>query len=196
MTQPEPNPAAARAGWRVLLAFAWVCVIASWPARLWPWQALPAMALAALTFRMRMPVGPVLRRALLVWLLAGFMSLGWIGQPEGLLRVGNLLLKSTLSLWTLSLLFHALSAPNVVAGLRWLGLPGRLTETLAFWGRYYAVLTAEWQRLQLARRARMFTRDRRLKFRLLTNMLGLLFIRAYERAEKVHRAMLARGYRG
>ena len=33
-------------------------------------------------------------------------------------------------------------------------------------------------------------------FQTLANTLGLLFIRAYERAEKVHRAMQARGYRG
>jgi cobalt/nickel transport system permease protein len=75
-------------------------------------------------------------------------------------------------------------------------VPRIWTGTLAFWGRYYAVLTSEWRRLQLARQSRTFTRSRAVKFRSLANALGLLFIRSYERAEKVHRAMLARGYRG
>jgi cobalt/nickel transport system permease protein len=128
-------------------------------------------------------------------LLAALMGIGLLGQPDWGLRVGNLFLKSTLSLWALSLLFHVLPLPEVIAGLRWSRVPALLTETVAFWGRYFLVLSGEWQRLQLARRARTFSPNRRLRFRALTNALGLLFIRAYERAEKVHRAMLARGYR-
>jgi cobalt/nickel transport system permease protein len=123
------------------------------------------------------------------------MGIGLLGQPDWGLRVGNLLLKSTLSMWALSLLFHALPLPEAIGGLRCLRVPALLTETVAFWGRYFSVLTGEWHRLQLARRARTFSPNRRLRFRALANALGLLFIRAYERAEKVHRAMLARGYR-
>lgn len=192
-TDPAASPAAA--GARLLAVFAWVCVIALWPAGGWLWQAPSLVVLVALSWSWKLPLRPVLRRLGVVWLLASLMGVGLIGQRAWELRVANLFLKSTLSLWALSLLFHRLALPEVVAGLRWLRVPPLLTETVSFWGRYFSVLSGEWARLQLARRARTFTANRRLRFRALANALGLLFIRAYERAEKVHRAMLARGYR-
>jgi cobalt/nickel transport system permease protein len=129
-------------------------------------------------------------------MMSGVIALGLVGQPGAWLRAGNLVLKSTLSLCVLSLAHHRLGLAGMLAGLRWLRLPPLLTQTFAFWGRYSAVLTQEWHRLQLARQARTFTADRGFQFRALTQALGLLFIRAFDRAEKVHRAMLARGYRG
>jgi cobalt/nickel transport system permease protein len=181
---------------RIVVALAGVTLVALWPPPQWPWQSVPVTSLLLLSVRFRLPWRPVLRRALLVWGLVGLIALGMLGQPHWPLRVGNLLLKATLSLWALSLLVHTTPLPDLVAGLRRLGVPAIWTGSLAFWGRYYAVLGEEWRRLQLARRARTFTRDRAFRFRALANALGLLFIRAYERAEKVHRAMLARGYRG
>lgn len=181
---------------RIVVTFAGVAGMALWPPERWPWQAVPVTALGLLSLRFRLPCRPVLRRALVVWVLAGLVSLGMLVQADWVLHAGNLFLKATLSLWALSLLVHTTPLPEIVAGLRRLGVPRIWTGSLAFWGRYYAVLAGEWRRLQLARRSRTFTRSRALRFRSLANTLGLLFIRSYERAEKVHRAMLARGYRG
>lgn len=182
--------------WRILVTVAGVSVIALWPLEGWRWQVCPAGFLAGLTAWRRMPLRPVARRALVVWGLAALISLGLWGRPDWLLRAGNLFLKATLSLWALSLLIHTTPLPDLLEGLKRLKVPSLWLGSLAFWGRYYAVLTMEWERLQLARRSRSFTRNRALRFRVLANALGLLFVRAYERAEKVHRAMLARGYRG
>lgn len=181
---------------RILVTFAAVSAVALWPPAGWAWQAVPATALVVLSLRFRLRVAPVWRRALVVWALVGLISLGMLVQPHWPLHAGNLLLKATLSLWALSLLVHTTPLPETIAGLRQLGVPSVWTGSLAFWGRYYSVLAGEWRRLQLARRSRTLTRDRVFRFRSLANALGLLFIRAYERAEKVHRAMLARGYRG
>lgn len=181
---------------RIVVTFSAVAVMALWPPAQWPWQVVPVTALALLSLQFRLPAPPVLRRAFVVWALAGLISVGMLVHPDWPLRAGNLFLKATLSLWGLSLLVHTTPLPEIVVGLRRLGVPRIWTGSLAFWGRYYSVLTGEWHRLQLARRSRTFTRSRALKFRSLANALGLLFIRSYERAEKVHRAMLARGYRG
>ncbi|RME94706.1 MAG: hypothetical protein D6766_05120 [Verrucomicrobia bacterium] len=181
---------------RILITVAGVSAIALWPIAGWRWQVVPVGVLAALTAWRRMPLQPVARRAMVVWGLAALISLGLWGRPDWLLRAGNLFLKATLSLWALSLLIHTTPLPELLAGLRRLGVPSLWLGSLAFWGRYYAVLATEWERLQLARRSRSFSRNRALRFRVLANALGLLFVRAYERAEKVHRAMLARGYRG
>ncbi len=181
---------------RLVLTVLGVTLVALWPMPAWRWQALPAVVLAALTFKVGLPLLPLFRRFSVVWLLSGLMGLGLMGQDQGLLRAGNLWLKSTLSVWGVSLLTHTTPLPELVAALRRLGVSKIWAEGLAFWGRYYTVLAEEWHRLQLARRARTMTRSRRLQFSALANGLGVLFVRAYERAEQVHRAMLARGYRG
>ena len=47
-----------------------------------------------------------------------------------------------------------------------------------------------------ARRSRTFRPAGRLDWGLLTGLIGVLFLRAFERGERVHAAMLARGWDG
>lgn len=194
----SPSGAAARIAVTVVGVFA----MALWPKDWWRGQSVSVLCLMGATFWLCRRGGQwwsfarvLLWRAAVVWVFAGLMALGSLGQPDWPLRAGNLLLKSTLSLWAISLLGCCTSLPDLVGGLRYLRVPRVWTETFAFWGRYFAVLSEEWRRMQLARRARTFTPGLRREFKALSNALGLLFIRAYERAEQVHRAMLARGHR-
>ena len=181
---------------RLAVTLVGVSAMALWPMAAWRWLGVPGVVLVGLTALTGLRLGTLLRRMGIVWLLSVLMGVGLIGQEQWLVRVGNLLAKSTLSIWAFSLLTHTTPMPELIAALRAMGLSRVWTESLAFWSRYYAVLAEEWRRMQLARRARTLTRDRRLKFRALAGGLGLLFVRAYERAEQVHQAMLARGYRG
>lgn len=187
----EPRLAAVR----ILLGLAWVFLIALWPPQRWGWHAVSVGLLVALTLHLRVGFRALLRRWAVLWFLAALMSLGLWGQPGWGLRTANLFLKSSLCLWTVSLVVHSLGLQGLLAGLRHLRVPRLWTETLSFWGRYSGVLGEEWDRLQLARRARAIDDSRRQRFAVLTRLLGVLFIRAYERAEQVHHAMLARGYR-
>ena len=54
----------------------------------------------------------------------------------------------------------------------------------------------ELDRMATARRARTFNRRDSLAWSLLTGLIGMLFLRTFERAERVHGAMLARGWDG
>jgi len=47
-------------------------------------------------------------------------------------------------------------------------------------------------RMVQARRSRTFRRSGRLDWGLLTGLIGVLFLRAFERGERVHAAMIAR----
>jgi cobalt/nickel transport system permease protein len=58
------------------------------------------------------------------------------------------------------------------------------------------VLVEELDRMATARRARTFTRRRALPWGLLTGLIGMLFLRTFERGERVHGAMVARGWQG
>ena len=62
--------------------------------------------------------------------------------------------------------------------------------------RYLDVVTTEMQRMKIARESRGFTARNPRHWPVLARSAGALFIRSYERGERVHLAMLSRGYDG
>ena len=65
-----------------------------------------------------------------------------------------------------------------------------------FMDRYIYVLTDELDRMRKARTARTFRGSGRLDYAILTSLLGVLLLRAWERGDRVHAAMAARGWDG
>ncbi len=86
--------------------------------------------------------------------------------------------------------------PTLLMASRRLGMPVVLVATLQVMYRYLHVLADELERMVQARRSRSFRRSGRLDWGILTSMIGVLFVRAFERGERVHAAMLARGWDG
>ena len=86
--------------------------------------------------------------------------------------------------------------PRLLIALGRLGVPPVLVATLHFMYRYLHVLGEELDRMVKARRSRTFRRSGRLDWGLLSGLLGMLFLRSMERGERVHAAMLARGWDG
>lgn len=85
---------------------------------------------------------------------------------------------------------------RLLDGLRRLGVPPTLVATLHFMGRYLSVLGDELARMGQARRSRTFRRSGRLDVVGLSGLVGRLFVRSFERGERVHAAMVARGWDG
>ncbi len=179
----------------ILSAVGGVFAVNLLPNYLWPWQIAVALLLVTLSLKWHYPFRKLGQRLLVLGPFLGLLAVGVLWQPDWPLRVVNLCGKAILSLWIMSLLIHLVAVDEFVAGLRRLRVPRIWVELLAFLLRYFTVLSEEWQRMQLARQARTFRRRKRMEFRILTNALGSLFIRAYERAERLHGAMLARGYK-
>ena len=94
-------------------------------------------------------------------------------------------------------LIHVLPFPELLSTLRRWKCPTLLVAMLAFMYRYIFILWDEVNRLRNARDAREFG-SASLKMRWTTNaqLIGLLLLRAMERAERTHHAMLARGWDG
>lgn len=181
---------------RIAFAVAWVFAIALIPGGWWPGLLFSATVLAALSFWSQFPWKQLLHRVAVLLPLLALTGLSLVGQPDWPERMLVLAGKATLSLWIMSLLVHATSFDELIGGLRTLKFPTIAIDLLSFLVRYFSVLGEEWRRMQLARSARTFRRHRQAQFRAAAESLGCLFIRAYERAERVHQAMLARGYRG
>lgn len=179
---------------RLVAAVSAVTVVALLPHRFWPYQFGVGLVLVALSFRQHFSWRSLARGLVRIWPIALLISAGWIGQPHWMIRMLDLLLKAGLSFWIMSLLVQATSLQEWIAALRQLRLPGLWIDLFTFWSRYFVVLGEEWTRMQWARKSRSVNPSRAREFLQLAHLLGFLFLRAYQRAERVYQAMQARGY--
>jgi cobalt/nickel transport system permease protein len=203
----DPTPPRLRPGPRATLLACLALGVAAiaTPPTAFPWLAAQALLLAFGLGLAGVPAAALLARWLrflpLVLLLSGTLALTMRLAPgesrpavaSGLLARNGLALAAAL----VPGLLHPAEA--LVAALARLGLPATLAATLYFMHRYAAVLADERDRMLTARRARSFRPARwgpLGEWAPLGGLLGSLFVRALERGERVHDAMLARGWNG
>lgn len=122
----------------------------------------------------------------------GFMEL----SVEGLWAGWNLLAKATLGVWAALLLAATTPVASLLAGLSRLRCPQILLQITAFAIRYAHVTAAEVAQMRRARLARLDDPRFLWQTRALAAGLGVVFVRSYERGERVWQAMAARGYTG
>jgi len=157
--------------------------------------ALP-FALAAVTAIFTLPGNPVLSLKIGPWLLTA--------SDAGLARFASIMLRSWISVQMAIVLTGSTQFPDLIHALRHLKVPDILVSTVSFMYRYLFVLSDETLRLlraRAARSARLTKGSQRggsifWRARVAGNMVGQLFLRSYERSERVYNAMLARGYYG
>ena len=172
-----------------------------------------ALALALLLVALaRLRLSVVLKKLTVV---AGFLALLWLVLPisfDGAVsaRIGpltitrpGLILSAQITLKSLSILliFIALvtTAGFVAVGhaMDRLGIPGKIVHLLLMSYRYIFVIEQEFQRLSRAAKIRGFVPGTNLHtYRTFAYMLGMIFVRAAQRADQVHNAMRCRGFSG
>ncbi|MGZ8745013.1 MAG: cobalt ECF transporter T component CbiQ [Nocardioides sp.] len=122
--------------------------------------------------------------------------LGLSLSEPGLVAAGGLLMKGTLGVLA-SLTLAATTEPgDVLRGLQRLRMPDPLVQIMGFMIRYLDVVTGEMTRMLTAMKSRGCNPRSPRHWPTLARSLGALFIRSYERGERVHLAMLSRGYDG
>lgn len=118
-----------------------------------------------------------------------------VSEP-GLVAAGGFLAKATLGV-VASLTLAATTEPvDVLRGLRTLRMPDQIVAIMSFMIRYLDVVTDELRRMVTGMRSRGCDPRSPRHWPMLARTLGALFIRSYERGERVHLAMLSRGYDG
>lgn len=190
-----------------LLAFVLV-VVATPREQVWAFGAY-ALMLVAVAAVARVPAGFVLPRmlvelpvvvfALLLPVVATGPTVEVLGVPlsqAGLWAGWNVLAKGTLGV-VASILMAATTEPRaLLLGLQRLRVPPLLVEIASFMVRYADVVADEMRRMRIARESRGFHARHLGHLRVVAQSAGALFIRSYERGERVHVAMLSRGYAG
>jgi cobalt/nickel transport system permease protein len=121
---------------------------------------------------------------------------------EGLRMFATIALKSWISVQAALLLAFTTPFHELVDGLRQLRLPQVMVAIISFMYRYLTVLTDEATRMTRARASRSADPDGRgggslrWRARVTGAMVGSLFLRSYERGERIYAAMQARGFEG
>lgn len=152
------------------------------PARtLWRtlWLACPFALMVGLA-------NPLLDRAPMLVLAGVELSAGWVSFASIALRIA-------LSVSAAVVLIGSTGMQSLCAALAAMGVPRLFTLQLLFLHRYLFVLVREAQRLSTAVELRAPS-GRRMGLALHASLLGQLLLRAFERARRVHQAMLARGF--
>ncbi len=115
---------------------------------------------------------------------------------DGLLVLWNVAAKSTISVLSVILLNSTTSFPDLLKGMERLKVPHLLTAIVSFMYRYIFVLGDEADRMKRARDSRGWSGSWIWHAKVVGHMIGHLFLRSYERGERVYAAMSARGYEG
>jgi len=194
---------------KVVAALGFVIAVVSTPGRAWWAFAAYAGALVLVTAMAALAPRFVARGlvielpfvvfALLLPLLAGGEQVEVLGlslSRSGLADAATLLAKATLGIWTSMLLAGTTRPQELVAGLQRLRLPRLMVEILSFMVRYLDVVADDLRRMRIARDSRAFSARGPRHWGVLASTAGALFVRSYERGERVHLAMLSRGYAG
>lgn len=142
---------------------------------------------------------PFLMFAVLVPFIAGGAQIEVLGvslSRDGLWAAWNVIAKSVLGAMA-SIAFAATTpVPDVIRGLTRLRVPHVLVGIVAFMFRYLDLLVDQMRRMRHAMVARGHDPRWLWQVRPIAASAGTLFVRSYERGERVHQAMLARGYAG
>lgn len=121
----------------------------------------------------------------------------WAGLTisGGWLSFVSILLRFTLSVTTALVLIATTSFTGVCLALERLGAPRAFVLQLLFLHRYIFVLIEEAARLVRARELRSF-HGRGRGLRTFGHLIGQLLLRTLDRAQRIHMAMLCRGFDG
>ena len=199
----------ARPQCKLAAAFLFVLAVVATPREAFWAFGVYALLLAGLARVAGLPL-PTLARRLVVELpfLAFAVFLPLVGQgervevlglslaSEGLWAAWNIVAKGTLGVATSAILAATTPVPELLRGLERLRLPAAFTGIAGFMVRYADVIADEVRRMRIARVSRGYDPRWIWQARAVAASAGTLFIRSYERGERVYLAMVSRGYAG
>ena len=115
---------------------------------------------------------------------------------DGLLAGLSIVAKGTLGVLSAVILSTTTTAREILRGLERLRLPTIMVQIASFMLRYVNVISDEMERMKIARESRGFDATGVKHWKVIATSAAALFIRSYERGERVHLAMLSRGFDG
>ena len=160
--------------------------------------AIAQIPLKSLALRTAIEIPFVLFAVLLPFVIPGprveFLGIGL--SQTGLEQAFGILAKGTIGVVATVILAASTPAHELLRALERLKVPATIVQIATFMLRYANVVTDEMSRMKVARESRAFSARGIKSWPVLGHSAGALFIRSYERGERVHLAMLSRGFDG
>ncbi len=136
------------------------------------------------------------RSALVLPFSALIVTVNYFSGNFTLAQMVATLFKSLLSIFTLLMLTSTTPFHEILKELSRWGFPKLFIIILAFMYRYFFLLVGEIEALERALQMRHSTVHGWQRIKVYANIVGLLLVRSYERAERVYHAMQMRGFTG
>ncbi|MGH2775133.1 MAG: cobalt ECF transporter T component CbiQ [Actinomycetota bacterium] len=194
---------------KVAGAIAFVLVVVATPREAFWAYGVYGGLIVALTLNARVPLITLLRRlAIEIPFLTFVVALPFLARGEridvvglslsveGLWGAWNIFVKASLGAATMMLLASTTPTTSILHGLQKLRVPPVIVAIAGFMIRYADVIASEMRRMKVGRQSRGYEPRVLWQARALASSAGTLFIRSYERGERVHLAMMSRGYSG
>jgi cobalt/nickel transport system permease protein len=199
----------ARPQCKVAATFLFVLAMVATPREAFWAFGVYALTLTALARVAGLPLATMARRLVIelpFLLFAVFLPLVGQGERvevlgvqlsvEGLWAAWNIVAKGTLGVAASVILAATTPVAELLRGLERLRLPAAFTTVAGFMVRYADVIADEVRRMRIARISRGHDPRWIWQARAVAASAGTLFIRSYERGERVYLAMVSRGYSG
>jgi len=194
---------------KVVSTFAFVICVALTPReQMWAFGvhaavALSIVVLAGLPARVVLArlavIIPFLTFAALVPFVAGGEEIEVLGiglSRDGLWGAWNVAAKASIGATASIILSATTSVPEILRALTRLRVPKVLVSIMAFMMRYLDLLVDQLGRMRTSMTARCHDPRWLWQAKPIASSAGALFVRSYERGERVHQAMLSRGFTG
>jgi cobalt/nickel transport system permease protein len=144
-------------------------------------------------------IAPFVFFALFIPFIAGGEITEIGGVPvsvDGLWGMWNVLAKATLGASVSVVLTATTEIPDIIRGMGALRVPALFTSIATFMVRYLELIVDELGRMRVAMSSRGYDPRWISQARPVASAAGALFVRSYERGERIHAAMLSRGFNG
>lgn len=194
---------------KLAAVFVFVVAVSITPREAVAMFAIDAAVVVGILALARLGPGLVLRRlavilpflgfAVLIPFIAGGEEVDVLGvsvSRDGLWASWNVFAKATIGASASIVLAATTSITELLRGLSALKVPTVVVSILSFMFRYLDVIVDEMRRMRTAMVARAHDPRWLWQAKPIASSAGALFVRTYERGERVHGAMLARGFTG
>lgn len=176
--------------WKIVMTIAFLTVMLSIPTdRLLP-LALTFLYPIGMSLLSKTGYPKLFRRSLIV--LPFLVFVGIFGTWQSFIGI---LLRGMVSVQTVFLLVQTTGFHRLCRGLQRIGIPAFMANQLLFVYRYLFVMLQEALHMKQACTSRNYGR-RSYPVKLWSTLVGQLFLRSLDRSERIHRAMLSRGFHG
>ena len=200
---------------KAVCALGMIVAIVTTPVERWAAFAGYFAILATVFLLARIPVRHILTRLVVVAPFVGVLAVvtpfvphfsgeagravGFLGlryYPAGLTALLSVAAKAAGGVLCVVALTSATPFSELLRGLERMRAPKLFLVLLSFAYRYLFIFVDEFERMKRARDARSFGGSRLWRLQTLGRMTGTMFLRSYERGERVYGAMTARGFDG